>query len=329
MIQKIKRFVVVGLVLAASALQAGAANYDFVVALDGSGNFTSIQKAIDASKAFPDSRVTIFVKNGTYREKVVVPSCNSYLSIVGESADKTILVWDDYFGKINRGRNSTFFTYTLKVEANDFRLENMTVENSAGPVGQAVALHVEGDRCVFVNCRLLGNQDTVYLAGRFSRMFFSKCYIEGTTDFIFGEATALFENCVLNGKTNSFLTAASTPEGKPFGFVFRNCKITASPGANKVYLGRPWRSFAKVAYLNCEMGAFIAPEGWNNWSKAENEKTAEFAEFSSTGCETGSRVAWSHQLNETEAARFTKDNIFAPLAWEISSGEKWYDLKTK
>ena len=122
MIQKIKRFVVVGLVLVALALQAGASNYDFVVALDGSGNFTSIQKAIDASKAFPDSRVTIFVKNGTYHEKVVVPSCNSYLSIVGESADKTILVWDDYFGKINRGRNSTFLTYTLKVEANDFRL---------------------------------------------------------------------------------------------------------------------------------------------------------------------------------------------------------------
>ncbi len=294
-----------------AALPVLAANYDFVVAQDGSGNFTTIQQAIDASKAFPDSRVTIFVKNGTYREKVVVPSCNSYLSIIGESVEKTILTFDDYFNKINRGRNSTFYTYTLKVEANDFRMENMTVENSAGPVGQAVALHVEGDCCVFSNCRFLGNQDTVYAAGRFSRMLFANCYIEGTTDFIFGEATALFESCTINAKANSFLTAASTPEGKPFGYVFRNCKITADAGVNKVFLGRPWRSYAKVAFLYCELGSFITPEGWDNWSKKESESTAFFAEYKNTGpgASAESRASWSHQLTETEATGYTPEKI--------------------
>ena len=304
-----------------------AANYDFVVASDGSGNFTSIQKAIDASKAFPESRVTIFVKNSTYHEKVLVPSCNSHLSIIGESADKTIISYDDYFDKINRGRNSTFYTYTLKVEANDFHLENITVENTAGPVGQAVALHVEGDRCVFINCRFLGNQDTVYAAGRFSRQFFSNCYVEGTTDFIFGEATAIFDDCNLHSKANSFITAASTPEGKPFGFVFLNCKLTAASGVNQVYLGRPWRSFAKVAFLNCEMGSFIVPEGWDNWSKPENEKTAKFAEYNNTGAgaNTAKRVGWSVKLCVQEASKFNKENIFAPLGWEIPQDKKWYN----
>jgi len=288
-----------------------ASNYDFVVAPDGSGDFTSIQKAIDACKAFPDNRVTIFVKNGTYKEKIVVPSCNSQLSIIGESAEKTIISFDDYFDRINRGRNSTFYTYTLKVEANDFRLENITVENSAGPVGQAVALHVEGDCCVFLNCRFLGNQDTVYIAGRFSRMLFSKCYIEGTTDFIFGEATALFEDCIIHCKSNSFITASSTPEGKPFGFVFRNCKITASSGVNNVYMGRPWRSFAKVAFLNCELESFICPEGWNNWSKAEAEKTTFFAEYKNTGfgASLDQRVSWSHQLSDEEASAYKLENV--------------------
>lgn len=323
--------VFIALLLTVLAFPAWAEKYDFVVAPDGSGNFTSIQKAIDACKAFPDSRVSIFVKNGTYYEKIVVPSCNSQLSIVGESADKTIISFDDYFDKINRGRNSTFYTYTLKVEANDFRLENMTVENIAGPVGQAVALHVEGDRCVFRNCRFLGNQDTVYAAGRFSRQYFSNCYVEGTTDFIFGEATALFEQCTLQAKANSFLTAASTPEGKPFGFVFLKCKVTAISGVNKLFLGRSWRSFAKVAFLGCEIGACVCPEGWDNWSKPENERTTQFAEYNNTGAgaSRSKRVNWSRELTKKEVSTFSKEKIFAPLGWEISSGKKWYNLDLK
>ena len=324
---KILLLTFVGMLLSVSSYSADKP--DFVVAQDGSGNFISIQKAIDACKAFPDARVTIFVKNGTYKEKIVVPSCNSYLSIIGESAEKTIISFDDYFDKVNRGRNSTFYTYTLKVEANDFRLENITVENTAGPVGQAVALHVEGDRCVFLNCRFLGNQDTVYAAGRFSRQYFTGCYIEGTTDFIFGEATALFESCRLLCKANSFITAASTPEGKPFGFVFRNCKITAASGIDKVFLGRPWRSFAKVTFLNCETGAFIRPEGCDNCSKLENEKTVEFSEFGTLGSDISKRVAWSHKLGITETSKFTNENIFAPFEWEISQDKKWFDLDNK
>jgi len=275
--------VILTLILLLSVPSLMAGNYDFVVAQDGSGNFTSIQKAIDACKAFPDSRVTIFVKNGTYKEKLQVPSCNTQLSIIGESVEKTIVSYDDYFDKINRGRNSTFYTYTLKVEANDFILENITVENTAGPVGQAVALHAEGDRSVFRNCRFLGFQDTVYAAGRFSRMLFKNCDIEGTTDFIFGEATVLFEQCTLHCKGDSYITAASTPEGKPFGFVFLNCKLTAADGVEKVYLGRPWRIYAKVAFLNCEMGSFICQEGWHNWEKTDAEKTALFAEYKNLG----------------------------------------------
>ncbi len=310
-----------------SATISPARNYDFIVAKDGSGDFTTIQKAIDNCKAFPDQRITIFVKNGFYKEKLIVPSCNTQLSIVGESANKTIISFDDHFNKINRGRNSTFYTYTLKVEANDFRLGNITVENSAGPVGQAVALHIEGDRCVFIDCRFLGNQDTVYAAGRFSRTLFTDCYIEGTTDFIFGEATALFEKCSIHCKANSFITAASTPEGKPFGFVFQSCKISADDGVNKVFLGRPWRSFARVAFLNCEMGSFILPEGWNNWSKAENEKTVFFAEYNNSGlgANTRQRVPWSKKMNHNEASKFNKREVCGDLGWEIQHNPKWYD----
>lgn len=302
--------------------------YEYTVSQDGKGDFASIQKAIDACKAFPDKRVTIFVKNGIYKEKLVVPACNTQLSIVGESSEKTIITFDDYFNKINRGRNSTFYTYTLKVEANDFILENITVGNSAGPVGQAVALHVEGDRCIFRNCRFLGDQDTVYAAGKFSRIYFLKCYIEGTTDYIFGEATALFEDCRIHSKSDSFVTAASTPQGKPFGFVFQHCRLTAAEGVSKVFLGRTWRGYARVAFLDCEMGSFIRPEGWDNWSKAENEKTACFAEYNNrgAGASVEKRVPWSLRLTEKMAAEYTREHIFAPLGWEISNAKKWYNL---
>lgn len=302
--------------------------FQITVAPDGSAEFTSIQKAIDACKAFPDTRITIFVKNGIYKEKLQVPSCNTQLSIIGEDVEKTIISYDDYFDKINRGRNSTFYTFTMKIDADDFVLENITVENGAGPVGQAVAIHSEGDRCVFRHCRFLGNQDTVYAAGRFSRMFFENCYIEGTTDFIFGEATVLFEKCTIHCKSDSYITAASTPEGKPFGFVFNECVITATEGVKKVFLGRPWRIYAKVAFLNCEMGSFVCPEGWHNWSKPESEKTATFAEYNNTGsgAATSQRVSWSHKLTGREAETINKENIFAPLGWETLSGKKWYNL---
>ncbi len=293
-----------------SAISGSA--YDMVVAPDGSGDYTSIQAAIDACKSFPDKRICIFIKNGIYHEKVRVPSWNNKLSLIGESVEKTIITWDDHFKKINRGRNSTFLTYTLLVEGDDFYAENLTVENTAGPVGQAVALHVEGDRCTFKHCRLLGYQDTLYAAGQHSRQYYDSCYIEGTTDFIFGAATVVFNRCTIHSKSNSFITAASTPEGRPFGYVFLYCRLTAEQGVDKVFLGRPWRDFAGVAFLHCEMGNHIVPQGWDNWSSPQREKTVYYAEYGNTGpgSNTIKRVPWSHQLSGREAKKYNLQFIF-------------------
>lgn len=286
-----------------------------VVAQDGTGDYTSIQKAIDASPSFPKQKITIYVKNGTYNEKIVVPACNTKLSIIGESVEKTIITYNDFFNKINRGRNSTFYTYTLLVDADDFYAENLTIENSAGPVGQGVALHVKGDRCVFKNCRILGNQDTLYTDGLNSRQYFDNCYIDGTTDFIFGAATVLFTNCTICSKSNSCITAASTPEGKPFGYVFINCKVIAADGVQKVYLGRPWRDYARVVFIKCELGAQILPAGWSNWGGTTRDKTAYYAEYGNTGpgANISQRIEWSHQLSAEEVSKYTIENILSPV----------------
>lgn len=285
--------------------------YRMVVAQNGSGDFTTIQSAIDAVKAFPDKRITIFIKNGIYREKIRIPPWNNLLSLIGEDAEKTIITWNDYFDKIGRGRNSTFYTYTFLVEADDFFAENLTIENAAGEVGQAVALHVEGDRCVFNNCRLKGNQDTVFLNGEKSRHYFINCTIEGTTDFIFGQATAVFYKCTILSKSDSYITAASTTQGKQFGFVFIDCDVTAKEGITRVFLGRPWRNYAKTVFMNCSLGKHIRPEGWENWNKTEAESTSFYAEYKNTGegAKTDSRVNWSHQLTDLEAQNYTIKNI--------------------
>jgi len=285
--------------------------YDFIVAKDGSGNFTTIQSAIDACKAFPDDSIKILVRNGIYSEKILVPSCNTKLSIIGESAENTIITWNDFFNKINRGRNSTFYTWTLKIEASDFRLENITVENSSGPVGQAVALHVEGDRCVFINCRLLGNQDTLYTAGDNSRQYFKNCFIEGTTDFIFGEATVLFSDCTLNIKADSYYTAASTPKDRKYGYVFLNCKLIASDNVKNAYLGRPWRDYARVVFIKCYLDKQINDQGWKNWDKTNRDQTAFYAEYENTGpgSNTENRVKWSKILTKRDASKYKTELI--------------------
>lgn len=307
------------LFIGAGNLQAQDTSYKMTVAKDGSGDFTSVQEAIDATKAFPDKPIVIHIKKGVYNEKVRVYSWNTLLTLQGEDASETIITYNDHFDKLALGRNSTFHTYTMKVEANDFKAENLTIINSSGPVGQAVALHVEGDRCQFVNCRILGNQDTLYAAGEGSRQYYKNCYIEGTTDFIFGEAIAVFEDCTLDNKSDSYLTAASTPKNQAFGYVFLNCKITADNGVKKAYLGRPWRDYAKVVYINCELGAHILPEGWSNWNKTDRDKTAYYAEFNSkgSGAKASKRVSWSHQLSKKEAKKYTVENIFK------TSGTDW------
>lgn len=287
-------------------------DYDYIVAKDGSGDYESIQEAIDASKSFPPERITIFIKKGVYHEKVKVHAWNTRMSFIGEDVDETVITWDDYFDQINRGRNSTFHTYTLLVEGDDFHAENLTIENTAGDVGQAVALHVDADRVSFFDCKLLGNQDTVYLAGEGNRQYFKNCYIEGTTDFIFGGATAVFDDSQIHSKKNSYLTAASTPKNQEFGFVFRNSTLTADSGIDEVYLGRPWRNYAHTVFLESDMGAHIVPQGWHNWNNESAETTAFYAEFdnSGPGFTPHKRVDWSHQLTPDQAASYTLETIF-------------------
>lgn len=285
---------------------------EMTVAKDWSGDYRSIQAAVDASKSFPYERITIHIKNGVYNEKVKVHAWNPKLTFVGESKEKTIITYDDHFEKMNRGRNSTFFTYTLLVQGNDFQAKNLTVQNTAGPVGQAVALHVEADRAVFENCRFLGNQDTIYLAGEGFRQYFKNSYIEGTTDFIFGQATAVFENSTIHSTSNSYVTAASTPKNQPFGFVFLDCKLTADSDVTEVYLGRPWRKYAQTVFINSWLGSHIIPTGWDNWGEAENEQTALYAEHDNQGpgYKPDERVEWAQQLSNEEAQKYSLENIF-------------------
>lgn len=292
--------------------------YNMVVAKDGSGDFTTIQEAINAAKGFPDKRVTIKVKNGIYREKVEVYEWNNNMSIVGEDREKTIITYDDYFDKLNLGRNSTFHTPTLSVQGNDFYAVNLTIRNTAGEVGQAIALSVSADRVLVEDCIITGNQDTLYVTGESSEQYFKNCYIEGTTDFIFGQATVLFENCEIYSKSNSFITAASTPKGRQFGFVFKDCKLTANPGL-EVYLGRPWRTYAKTAFINCEMGEHITPEGWDNWSNKAAEKESFYAEYNNSGpgFQPKKRVPWSYQLTKKQEKKYTKANILGNTPWYL------------
>src|SRR3954466_12558914 len=212
-----------------TTLQAQTANpqqykYVFTVAKDGTGDYKYIQDAIDAMRVYPLAPITLYIKNGVYNEKIQLPETNVDVTFIGENVDSTIIVFNDYSG---RGKLTTFTSYTAKISGNRFFAQNITFKNSAGPVGQAVALYVDADKAVFKNCRFIGNQDTIFASGESSRQYFTDCYIEGTTDFIFGPSTALFENCTIHCKTNSFITAANTPQGKAFGFVFRNCNITA------------------------------------------------------------------------------------------------------
>lgn len=303
--------------------------YVFTVAKDGSGDYKFIQDAIDAMRAFPLAPITLFIKNGVYTEKIDLSSYNTDVTFVGESVDKTIIRFTDYSG---RGKTSTFNSYTAKISGARFVAENITFENAAGPVGQAVALHVEADKAVFKNCRFLGNQDTIYAAGENSRQYFLNCFIEGTTDFIFGPATVLFQNCTIRCKANSYITAANTPKDKNFGFVFLDCKVIADSSVNKLYLGRPWRAFAKTVFIRCSLPKQITAAGWDNWNNPENEKTTYYAEYKNTGdgANISNRVAWSYQLTDKQAKEYTLENIFGESRTDTQTDLDWFQhIRTK
>ena len=321
-----KRILILFLSLSSILLSAQTMDnlFELTVAQDGSGNFKTIQEAVNNVRDHAEMRVTITVKPGVYNEKVVIPFFKRNITLKGLDKEKIVISYNDYSGKPFRGidvtgdtKFSTYTSYTLLVQGNDCSIENLTVENISGKVGQAVALHTEGDRLVVKNCMILGNQDTLYLAKGGTRNYFENCYINGTTDFIFGAATAYFYNCTIESLSNSYVTAASTTQLDKYGFVFVDCKLTAKDNSvTKVFLGRPWRPYAQTVFINTEMGAHILPEGWNPWKGDKNfpdkEKTVFYAEFGSKGegaKDISKRAPWSHQLKKSNLKKYHLNKV--------------------
>ena len=284
-------------------LQQYVRHYDLVVAKDGSGDFFTVQEAINAVPDYrKNARTTILIKEGSYKEKVIIPASKNAVSLIGQGEVK--ITYDDYASKPNIfGENKgTSGSSSCYIYAPDFYAENITFENTSGPVGQAVACFVSADRAYFKKCRFLGFQDTLYTYGKGCRQYYDECYIEGTVDFIFGWSTAVFNRCHIHSIGNGYITAPSTDKGQKYGYVFYNCEITANSDVDKVYLSRPWRPYAQAVFIQCNMGKHILPEGWDNWRNKNNEKTVFYAEYKSKGegANPGKRVAYSKQLKNTD-----------------------------
>lgn len=276
-------------------------HYDFVVAQDGSGDFFTVQEAIDAVPDFRKGvRTTILVRKGIYKEKIIIPESKINISLIGQEG--AVLSYDDYANKPNCfGENKgTSGSSSCYIYAPDFYAENITFENTSGPVGQAVACFVSADRVYFKNCRFLGFQDTLYTYGKGCRQYYEDCYIEGTVDFIFGWSTAVFNRCHINSKGNGYVTAPSTDKGQKYGYLFYDCRLTADAGVDNVYLSRPWRPYAQAVFIRCNLGGHILPAGWNNWGNKDNEKTVFYAEYQSKGegADSEARASFSHQLKD-------------------------------
>lgn len=285
-------------------LQQYVRHYDLVVAKDGSGDFFTVQEAINAVPDYrKNARTTILIKEGSYKEKVIIPASKNAVSLIGQGEVK--ITYDDYASKPNIfGENKgTSGSSSCYIYAPDFYAENITFENTSGPVGQAVACFVSADRAYFKKCRFLGFQDTLYTYGKGCRQYYDECYIEGTVDFIFGWSTAVFNRCHIHSIGNGYITAPSTDKGQKYGYVFYNCEITANSDVDKVYLSRPWRPYAQAVFIQCNMGKHILPEGWDNWRNKNNEKTVFYAEYKSKGegANPGKRVAYSKQLKNTDS----------------------------
>lgn len=284
------------------------------VAQDGSGDFTSVQAAVNSIPDNNSSFITIYIKRGTYKERITISTSKSFIRFIGENVESTKLTFDNFSSKKDSAGKEygTTGSSSLFVNGNNITFENITFENSSGPVGQAVAVNISGDKVAFNNCRFLGFQDTLYTKGNMSLQYYKDCYIEGTVDFIFGSSTVVFENCTLHSKLRGgAVTAASTPQTSKFGYVFIRCNLTSDSPRGSVVLGRPWRPYAKTVFIECRMAEHIKPEGWDNWGKAENEKTAFYAEYKSKGKggHSRQRVSWSHQLTKQEAKEYTVENV--------------------
>ena len=286
-----------------------------VVAKDGSGEYKTVQEAFDVIPLKNKKPFNIFVKNGTYKEKLHLDSLKNFVTLIGEDKYATILTYNDHTGKIapNGDSINTRTSWSFKIMADNFTAENISFQNDAGfSAGQAVAVESDGDKAIFRNCRFLGFQDVLFTNSDKSRQYYVDCYIEGTTDFIFGSATVWFERCHIHSKKNSHITAASTPKDHAYGYVFSDCVLTGDTALAKVSLGRPWRQFASVTYLHCYIDKHIMADGWANWNKTENYKTTRYAEYQNygPGSSTAGRLSWVKQLTEEEARQYTLKNVF-------------------
>jgi pectinesterase len=288
-----------GLVIARAA---GAApivppGFSATVAADGSGHYTSVQEAVNAApqSISPSSPWIIRVGAGTYHERVYVQREKHFVRLVGEGPSRTTIAFDLYASIPGPDGKpiGTFHTPTVWIDADDFSVENLTLANTAGPKGQALALRVDGDRVTFRNCRFLGWQDTI-LVNR-GRQYFAGCSVAGAVDFIFGGATAYFDGCEIRCVGNGYITAASTPAGQAYGLVFSNCRILGDPLNVRSYLGRPWRPYASTAFIGTQMTDVIRPVGWHNWNKPDAEKTSRYAEYASSGAgaDLAVRAPWA------------------------------------
>lgn len=297
------------------SLVATAQTKKIIVAKDGTGNYKTVQSAFDAIPLSNKKPVVIYIRNGIYQEKLHLDSSKNFVTMIGENKFKTILTYNDYSGKVtSKGEAiNTYISESFLMKANDFKAENITFQNNAGfSAGQAVAVQVVGDRAIFRNCRFLGFQDVLFTSNPQSRQYYEQCYIEGTTDFIFGSSTAWFEQCHIHSKKNSHVTAASTPKESQFGYVFNDCVLTADSSLRKVSLGRPWRPYSSVTYLNTYIDQHIMPQGWDNWHNPENEKTARYGEYNNygPGADTAKRFGWVHALTDQEAEKITLQRVF-------------------
>ena len=298
--------------LLAHFAMAVSAQTNLYVAADGSAPFQSVQKAImSVPSGSRENPVIIHIAPGIYKELIYIQREKCFFRLVGENPTNTILSFNLYAGITNAegGPIGTFKTPSTTIDADDFSAENLTFENSAGPVGQALAIRVDGDRASFQNCRFLGWQDTILLNR--GRQYFENCYIAGHVDFIFGAATAWFENCHINCLGNGYITAASTPVDQPYGFIFSHCTITGDKPGIKTFLGRPWRIYASTIFMNCDMSDVVRPEGWSDWNKPEAHRTARYAEFHNTGkgAAPKSRPDWTKQLSEDEASKINLERV--------------------
>ncbi|MDF2189560.1 pectinesterase family protein [Paraflavitalea sp. CAU 1676] len=322
-----------------NAIEPATAKADLVVAKDGSGHYTSLQAAIDAAPTGRTTPFIIYIKNGIYKEKINIPSNKPFIHLIGESVGNTIVTWDDYSGKVVGGTTiGTSTSATITISAADCLAADITFENATGYTGdgpQALAINVSGDRCAFKNCRFIGGQDTVLANGTGKRQYFRNCYIDGNTDFIFGSAIAVFDSCVIHprdrvdGGSGGYVTAANTPQGQAYGYVFRDCRLTKNRGVTNYTLGRPWQNDAsstdasrahnKTVFINSVMSASIRGEGWSAWDANTNTSVITYAEYKTkkwdgTLVSTGQRVSWSKQLTDAEAASYTLSSIFG--SWD-------------